>query len=91
MTGPTSGKQDSSKTSAQRARGHGLHEATDYEHRYFVNLAATAFILALAFGMAWTIKTFDRHRTLERCLDSGRKDCRQITEAGIRSYVKLSK
>ena len=66
-------------------------DRTDYGQRHFVNLVATAFILALAIGMGLTMRAFDQQRSLERCLDSGRKECRQVGNSGVRSYVALPK
>ena len=82
MAGDHDGK--SKELSAQRRA-----DATDYEHRYFVNLVATAFILALALAIGWTLKTFDHHLLLEKCLDSGRKECRQVGEPPKRGFVAL--
>ena len=76
---------------SKRAQTRRFADRTDYEQRDFVNLAAIAFVLALALGIAWTIKALDHQISLEKCLDSGRKECRQITDAGIRSYVKLNR
>ncbi len=73
------------------ARPRGFADRTDYEQRYFVNLVATAFILALGLGIGWTVKALDRQIVLDKCLESGRKECRQITDAGVRGYVKLNK
>lgn len=50
----------------------------DYEHRAFVNLAAAASVLALAFVLIWTIQVFDSQLQTERCLRSGRNDCIKI-------------
>lgn len=71
---------------------HGLPrraDRTDYEHRYFVNLVATAFILALALAIGWTMKALDHHLWLEKCLDSGRKECRQVGEPAKRGFIAL--
>ncbi len=53
-------------------------DETDYEHRHFVNLIATAFLLAVGFAIIWTVLQIDRYETKEKCLASGRKDCVQI-------------
>ena len=66
-------------------------DRTDYDQRGFVNLAATACILALALALGWTAKTLDRQFALERCLDSGRKDCVRVVEQTPRTYVDLRK
>jgi len=47
----------------------------DYEHRHFVNLAATIVLLSLALVSMWTIKAIDNQEKLQRCFNSGRKDC----------------
>ncbi len=73
------------------ARRLGFTDRTDYEQRNFVNLAATAFVLALALGIGWTVKALDRQIVLDKCLDSGRKECRQVTDAGVRGFVKLNR
>lgn len=51
---------------------------TDYAHRHFVNLAASAFLLVLAVAMVWTLKAIDSQESLRKCAASGRKDCIQI-------------
>ena len=53
-------------------------DETDYEHRHFVNLAATVFLLAIGFAIIWTVLSIDRYETRQNCLASGRKDCVQI-------------
>lgn len=52
-----------------------LARASDYAHRHFVNLAATAFLLVLAIVVIWTVRVMDQQESLRRCLGSGRKDC----------------
>jgi hypothetical protein len=47
----------------------------DYSHRHFVNLAATIVLLVLALASMWTIKAIDNQEKLQRCFNSGRKDC----------------
>jgi hypothetical protein len=93
MQGNTRDKRNPSavSTAAVRARPRRFGDSTDYDHRNFVNLAAVAFILALGLGIAWTVKALDRHILLEKCLDSGRKECRQIGNPGIRGYVSLAR
>lgn len=82
------GRDPASQTARRRSQ---FRDGTDYEHRHFVNLAAAAFILALALIIGWTVKAFDSQRALERCLDSGRKDCVKVTENSVRSFIKLGK
>ena len=86
------GREDRKKSAAGNLlrRSH-TRDHTDYEHRHFVNLAATAFILALGFVLIWTIQTFDRYRALEKCLDSGRKDCVKVAGDSVRTFVQLGK
>jgi hypothetical protein len=93
MTSPDRQSHRKTAASARRISAHDsrVSDRTDYEHRYFVNLAAAAFVLALGLGIGWTIKAFDRQLALEKCLDSGRKDCRQVVEPFVRSHVSLAK
>jgi len=59
--------------------GHDSHrDETDYAHRHFVNLAATALLLLLATLGVWTIKAIDDQESLRKCLGVGRRDCVQI-------------
>lgn len=60
----------------------------DYSHRHFVNLAATIVLLALALVAMWTIKAIDNQEKLQRCLNSGRKDCIPVA-APPRGMVQL--
>ncbi len=85
--------QPAEKNAANRktALGYRQRDSTDYEQRHFGNLVAAAFVLALALAIGWTVKIFDSQMTLERCLESGRKECRQITVAAQRGYVHLNK
>ena len=53
---------------------------TDYAHRHFVNLAATAVLLAVGFAIIWTVLAIDRYEAHERCLASGRLDCVRLVE-----------
>ncbi|MGE3245996.1 MAG: hypothetical protein AB7F96_02510 [Beijerinckiaceae bacterium] len=66
----------------------GRRDNTDYEHRHFVNLCATAFLLALGLCFAFTIRIFDDQQRLEKCLMSGRKDCVEIAHAPA-AMIKL--
>jgi hypothetical protein len=50
-------------------------EPTDYAHRHFVNLAATAMLLLIAMAVVWTVHAIEEHEKLQRCLSSGRRDC----------------
>lgn len=57
---------------------------TDYEHRYFVNLCAAAFLLALMLAAGWTVRAFDAQLQAEQCIISGRKDCVEVGRAHTR-------
>ena len=49
-------------------KGPGLRsgpDETDYEHRHFVNLAATAFLLVIGFAIVWTVLAIDKYETRE--------------------------
>lgn len=66
-------------------------DPTDYEHRHFVNLLATAFLLALALCIGVTIKMFDEQQKLEKCLLSGRKDCVPVTQGAPRGMIVINR
>ncbi len=53
-------------------------DATDYAHRTFVNLAATAVLLFVAVCIVWTVRAIETQEKLQRCLASGRRDCVDI-------------
>ena len=53
-------------------------DTTDYQHRNFVNLAATVALLVVALGAAWTVKAIEAQQKMERCLYSGRRDCLEL-------------
>ena len=55
-------------------------DETDYAHRHFVNLAATAVLLTVGFAIIWTVLAIDRYEAHERCLASGRLDCVRLVE-----------
>ncbi len=55
-------------------------DETDYAHRHFVNLAATALLLAVGFAIVWTVMSIDRYEAKQRCLASGRIDCVRLVE-----------
>ena len=56
-----------------------VRDEIDYQHRTTVNLIAAVALLVLMIGLAWTFLAFDERRKLERCLNSGRRDCLQLT------------
>jgi hypothetical protein len=51
---------------------------TDYEHRHFINLVAIAFLLVIAGAIIWTVRAIDENERLQRCFNSGRRDCMMI-------------
>ena len=55
-------------------------EAEDRQHRVFVNLAAAAFLLALAIAIIWVVMSLDARRKLENCLNSGRRNCEELAQ-----------
>jgi len=56
----------------------GDEEPDERRHRVFVNLAAAAFLLALAIAVIWVVMALDARRKLENCLNSGRRNCEEI-------------
>ena len=58
----------------------GAEEAEERQHRVFVNLAAAAFLLALAIAIIWVVMALDARRKLENCLNSGRRNCEEIAQ-----------
>jgi hypothetical protein len=54
----------------------------DRQHRVFVNLAAAAFLLALAIAVIWVVMSLDARRKLENCLNSGRRNCEEMMRSG---------
>jgi flagellar biogenesis protein FliO len=57
-------------------------EPEDRQHRVFVNLAAAAFLLALAIAVIWVVMSLDARRKLENCLTSGRRNCEEMMRSG---------
>ncbi|WP_158817131.1 hypothetical protein [Methylocapsa sp. S129] len=55
-------------------------ETEDRQHRVFVNLAAAAFLLALAIAIIWVVMSLDARRKLENCLNSGRRNCEELAQ-----------
>ena len=55
-------------------------EIEERRHRVFVNLAAAAFLLALAIAIIWVVMALDARRKLENCLNSGRRNCEEIVQ-----------
>jgi hypothetical protein len=44
----------------------GDEEPEERQHRVFVNLAAAAFLLALAIAVIWVVMSLDARRKLEK-------------------------
>jgi hypothetical protein len=63
-------------------------DSTDYQHRNFVNLVAAIALLVIAIGVVWVVKAMVADETLDRCLESGRRDCVSI-EAPPRQTIRL--
>ena len=57
-------------------------DAEERGHRTFINLAAAAFLLALAFAVVWVVKSLDDQRKLQNCLNSGRRNCVEVEQRG---------
>ncbi len=60
---------------ARKRRG---DDSTDYAHQHFVNLAAAAFLLAMAFAMTWTVKAMSEYEKTRLCLEAGLSECRLL-------------
>lgn len=80
---------DDAAPNAKTTPASSQRDGTDYEHRHFVNLCATAFLLALGLCIGWTIKIFDEQQKLERCVLSGRKDCVEVFHRPPRGMVEI--
>ena len=48
---------------------------TDYAHRRTVNLVAAIALLVLAIIVVVAMNMLDEQRRMQRCVDSGRRDC----------------
>ncbi|HWG07154.1 MAG TPA: hypothetical protein VG271_19295 [Beijerinckiaceae bacterium] len=55
-------------------------DSIDYQHRNFVNLVAAIALLVVAIGVVWVVKAMVADETLNRCFESGRRDCVSIEE-----------
>jgi len=77
---PSHGHDDSGQSSDA--------DSTDYQHRNFVNLVAAIALLVIAIGVVWVVKAMVADETLNRCLESGRRDCVSI-EAPPRQTIRL--
>jgi hypothetical protein len=70
--------QQNLRTGDDVARTDPGEDETDYEHRHFVNLLAAIFLLVIAIAISWTIGAMDSYEKLQRCFNTGRRDCVQI-------------
>ena len=50
-------------------------DETDYAHRRTVNLVAAIALLVLAIILVAAMNMLDNQRKMQRCVDSGRRDC----------------
>lgn len=53
-------------------------DSEERSRRTLVNLVAAIAVLLVAIGAVWAFKALDEQRRLQRCLDSGRRDCADI-------------
>jgi hypothetical protein len=67
----------------------GSDDDTDYQHRNFINLVAAIAVLAIAIGVVWVVKTIEAEEDLNRCFESGRRDCVTI-EAPPHATIRMS-
>ena len=51
-------------------------DRTDYSHRTLVNLLGVIMLLVYGLALAWTMVAISDYLKLERCLSSGRRECR---------------
>ena len=61
---------------------------TDYAHRRLVNLVAAIALLVLAIILVVAMNMLDNQRRLQRCLDSGRRDCLAIPTPPVAQGVQ---
>ncbi|MFV0281276.1 MAG: hypothetical protein ACK5JM_11025 [Rhodoblastus sp.] len=61
---------------------------TDYAHRKLVNLVAAIALLALAIILVAAMNMLDNQRKLQRCMDSGRRDCLTIPTPPVAQGVQ---
>lgn len=53
----------------------GEPDEPDYAHRTTVNLVAGVAVLVLAIVLVVAMNLLDNQRRMQRCVDSGRRDC----------------
>ncbi|MEI2735263.1 MAG: hypothetical protein U1E30_14900 [Rhodoblastus sp.] len=61
---------------------------TDYAHRKLVNLVAAIAILVLAIILVVAMNMLDNQRKMQRCVDSGRRDCFAIPTPPVAQGVQ---
>ena len=61
---------------------------TDYAHRKVVNLVAAIAILVLAIILVVAMNMLDNQRKMQRCVDSGRRDCFSIPTPPVAQGVQ---
>ncbi len=66
----------------------GNNDDTDYQHRNFINLVAVVVLLAIAIGVVWVVKAMEADEALNRCLETGRRDCVRI-DAPPRQTIRM--
>ena len=63
-------------------------DKTDYAHRRLVNLVAAIALLVLAIILVVAMNMLDNQRRLQRCLDSGRRDCLAVPTPPVAQGVQ---
>ena len=63
-------------------------DKTDYAHRRLVNLVAAIALLILAIILVVAMNLLDNQRRLQRCLDSGRRDCLAVPTPPVAQGVQ---
>ena len=58
-------------------------EPPDEEERGRPNIIALVFIVALFAGAYWVFNLLERHREIENCIASGRRDCIEIAPPAV--------
>jgi hypothetical protein len=53
-------------------------DETNYQQRNFVNLVTVIVLLVIAIGVVWVVNAMEANETLDRCLETGRRDCVRI-------------
>jgi len=61
---------------------------TDYAHRKMVNLVAAIALLVLAIILVVAMNMLDNQRKMQRCVDSGRRDCFAIPTPPVAQGVQ---